>query len=93
MTAETVKQKAAVTIQVHDKTCFRLIGALTKSVKAGRNTSSAGQQLESLQIGLQQLLESRPYATIGNVEEKHLSEFHRNAAELRTDELPPRRCG
>jgi hypothetical protein len=90
VTAETVKQKAAVaavTIQVQDKTSFRLIDAFTKSVKAGRNTSSASQQLDRWETGFQQLLEAMPYMTIGKVEEKQLSEFDRNAAELRTEEL------
>ncbi len=90
VTAETVKQKAAVaaaTIPVREKTSFRLIDAHSKSVKAGRNASRAGQQLESLQVGLQQLLEAMPYKFIGKVEEDKLSEFDRNAAELRTEEL------
>jgi GH24 family phage-related lysozyme (muramidase) len=85
MTTETVKRKAAVaavTIQVKDTTCFRLIDALTKSVKAGRDTSGAAQQLDRWQTGFQQLLEAMPHTTIGKVEEKRLSEFDRNAAEL-----------
>ncbi len=90
VTAETVQQKAAVaaaTIPVQEKTCFRLIDAHSKSVKAGRNTNSASLQLESLQVGLQQLLEGMPYKFIGKVEENQLTEFDRNAAELRTEEL------
>ncbi len=86
VTAETMQQKAAVaaaTIQVQEKTSFALI----KSVKAGRNTNSASLQLETLQVGLQQLLEAIPYTVIGQVEEKQLSEFDQNAAELRTEEL------
>jgi len=95
VTVETMQQKAAVaaaTIQVQEKTSFGLIDALHKSVKAGRNTNSASLQLESLQVGLQQLLAAMPYTVIGQVEEKKLSEFDRNAAELRTEELQASSC-
>jgi hypothetical protein len=66
---------------------MQLLDAFVKYVEIERTTYSAGTAQDQIQEGLQQMLESLPYATIGVANQKQLPEFDKNAAELRTDEL------
>jgi hypothetical protein len=85
-----MKMKAAMatlTVPVESHTQLNLIEAFVKYVEIERTTESAGSASDQIQEGLQQMLESMPYATIGVVNAKQLPEFDKNAAELRSDEL------
>jgi hypothetical protein len=78
---------AALTVPVEGHTQMHLIEAFVKYVEIERTTDSQGSAQDQIQEGLQQMLESMPYATIGVVNAKQLPEFDKNAAELRSDEL------
>jgi hypothetical protein len=54
---------------------MQLLDAFVKYVEIERTTYSAGTARDQIQEGLQQMLESLPYATIGVANQKQLPEF------------------
>jgi hypothetical protein len=85
-----MKQKAALAallVRVDDSTHMRLLDSFTKYMKVERTTDSAGQTNDQIQQGLQNLLESLPFAAIGVANQKQLPAIDTCAAEMRSDEL------
>ena len=78
---------AALTVPVEGHTQMHLIEAFVKYVEIERTTDSAGSAQDQIQDGLQALISSLPYATIGVSNMKQLPEFDKGAAELSSNEL------
>jgi hypothetical protein len=78
---------AALAVPVENHTHMHLIEAFVKYVEIEKTTDSAGQANDQIQQGLQDLLESLPFAAVGVANKKQLPAIDTCAAELRSDEL------
>jgi len=78
---------AALTVPVESHTQMHLIEAFVKYVEIERNSDSLGEANDQIQQGLQNLLESLPFAAIGVTNQKQLPPLDTCAAEMRSDEL------